>query len=342
MLTTLLALGLALFPAKAPRIAQERGSPELGIWIKSDEISSYGASGAAWDEMAAAASSLGSLDLSDQDDPDDSRLLAAAMVAVRLGQDVRPLRAVALAAMGTEDGGRTLALARNLPCLVFAVDLIGLPPDDDARFRAWLAAVRTETLDGRTLVSTHEQRPNNWGTWAGAARAAADVYLGDLADLKRCAQVHAGWMGYPKAYNRFSFGELDWQADRTKPVGINAPGTTIQGHSVDGVLPDDQRRAGGFTWPPPKENYVWEALQGATTTCVILDRAGMPEVWSWKSSAILRAVTWLHTQAEYPAEGDDTWIVPIVNAAYGAAFPFPSPTRHGKGPGFTDWHCPVH
>ena len=32
-----------------------------------------------------------------------------------------------------------------------------------------------------TLVSTHENRPNNWGTHAGAARAAVARYLGDSA-----------------------------------------------------------------------------------------------------------------------------------------------------------------
>ena len=42
----------------------------------------------------------------------------------------------------------------------------------------------------------------------------------------------------------------------------------------DGVLPDDQRRSGGFVWPPTKENYVWEALQGAIAQAVILHRAG--------------------------------------------------------------------
>jgi hypothetical protein len=167
-----------------------------------------------------------------------------------------------MAAIGTEVGGRTLALGRNLIGYVLAADLVGLPATEDARFRTWLQTCLTETLDGKTLKSCHEERPNNWGTHAGASRVAAALYLGDTAQVERCAQVFKGWLGDRASYAGFDYGDLSWQADPSKPVGINPRGAMIQGHSVDGVLPDDQRRAGGFTWPPPKENYVWEAMQG--------------------------------------------------------------------------------
>jgi len=335
-----LATILLAFAVEASGSAQERGSPEIGLWVHSTEILALAPAGAAWDAMASAGASLGSLDLSDQDDPDDSRLLAAAIVAVRLGQDVRPLRAVALAAMGTEDGGRTLALGRNLPCLVFAVDLIGLPADDDARFRTWLAGVRTEQLDGRTLVSTDEERGNNWRCWAGAARVAASAYLGDWQDVRRAALVQAGWMGVTRAYAGFEYGDLDWQSDPAHPVGILPPGATIQGHNLDGAQPEELRRAGGFTWPPPKENYCWEALQGVVVELVVLERVGI-DLWGVRQRAPLRAMRWLHAQANYPAEGDDGWIPYVINAKYGTSFPAPVPSRHGKGPGFTDWISPV-
>ena len=73
----------------------------------------------------------------------------------------------------------------------------------------------------------------------------------------------------PGAAAGFEYGDLSWQADPTKPVGINPVGAKRDGHSIDGVLPDDQRRSGGFVWPPTKENYVWEALQGAIAQAVI-------------------------------------------------------------------------
>jgi hypothetical protein len=102
------------------------------------------------------------------------------------------------------------------------------------------------------------------------------------------------------------------------------------------VLPDDQRRAGSFSWPPPKENYVYEALQGAVAQAVLLERAGH-DPWSWGERALLRAFVWLHEEADYPAEGDDTWLPHLVNDAYGTHFPAPVPSRPGKGMGFSDW-----
>lgn len=310
-------------------------SAQRGLWVNKDEILACSASGAAWDDLVRDAAALGAIRLSDQDEKDDSRLLAATIVAIKTGGDLRPLQAIALAAMGTEDGGRTLALGRNLQALVLAADLLEFNPEQRASFSTWLASVRYETLDGRTLVSTHEERGNNWHTHAGAARIAADLYLRDYQDLRRASQVLAGWMGYEKAYAGFEWGDLDWQADPAHPFGINPPGSTIQGHSVDGVLPDDQRRAGGFMWPPPKENYCYEAFQGFLVQLVLLDRAGLP-AWRWKSSAPLRAFSWLNVEAAYPAEGDDVWMPPIVNRIYGTDFAVLAGS-HGKALGWSEF-----
>ena len=54
-----------------------------------------------------------------------------------------------------------------------------------------------------------------------------------------------------------------------------------------------------------------------------------------------RAFEWLDEQARFPAAGDDTWMSPIVNRAYGRAFPAPVPSEPGKAMGFADWtHAP--
>jgi hypothetical protein len=102
------------------------------------------------------------------------------------------------------------------------------------------------------------------------------------------------------------------------------------------VLPDDQRRAGTFRWPPPKENYVYEGLQGALAEAVILHRAGY-DVFNWQDRALLRAFQWLHTQASFPATGDDSWEPYVVNKYYGTSFPAPVPSKPGKNVGWTDW-----
>jgi PKD repeat protein len=248
-----------------------------GIWTSAREIASLPTSGRAWDNLLSAAGhSTGSPNIADQADETDVHVLAKALVYARTGNETYRTQVIAAcrAAIGTEAGGRTLALGRNLIGYVLAADLVGLPDADDTAFRAWLRHCLTVKLEDRTLVSTHENRPNNWGTHAGASRAAVAAYLGDTAELARCAQVFRGWLGDRSAYAGFKYDDLSWQADASKPVGINARGATKNGYNVDGVLPDDQRRSGGFTWPPPKEDYVWEALQGAVAQAVILDRAG--------------------------------------------------------------------
>jgi hypothetical protein len=162
------------------------------------------------------------------------------------------------------------------------------------------------------------------------------LYLGDEADLAAAATVFKGWLGARDAYQGFQYGEPWWQASPKRPRGINKKGTTIDGFSVDGVLPDDQRRGGPFTWPPPKVPYVYEALQGALAQAVILDRKGY-DVWDWRERALLRAFAWLHDMAQYPAEGDDTWQPHVINRVYGTLFPAPTPAGAGKNVGWTDW-----
>jgi hypothetical protein len=320
--------------------AVEPAQAGKGIWIGAERLAALPTSGAAWENVLAEANeATGTPQLSNQDDDVNVRVLAKALVFARTGDERYRSEVIEACrrAIGTEDGGRTLALGRELAAYVIAADLVGLPPGDDAAFRGWLGSVRHESLDGRTLVSTHEDRPNNWGTHASASRAAVAVYLGDTADLQRVAAVFKGWLGDRAAYSGFDWGDLDWQANPAQPVGINPKGAVLQGHPVDGVLPDDQRRGGGFSWPPPGENYVWEALQGALATAVILSQAGYPDVWSWQDQALLRAVRWLHEQARFPAEGDDSWLPHLVNHYYGASFPAPVPARPGKNLGWTDW-----
>ncbi len=296
-------------------------------------------SGPAWQNVRAAADKdLGVPRVSDMNDNTDVLVLAKALVYVRTGET--KLRddvvAACAAAIGTETGGRTLALGRNLIGYVLAADLVEMHGDAGQRFAAWLRACLTEELAGKTLVSTHEDRPNNWGTHAGASRMAVARYLRDDAELARAAEVFKGWLGDRDAYAGFRYGDLSWQADPMKPVGINPAGATKSGHDLDGVLPDDQRRAGSFTWPPPQENYVYEALQGALAQAVILTRAGH-DPFNWQDQALRRAFQWLHSSCGYVAAGDDSWQPHVVNHFYGTSYPAPNPARPGKNVGWTDW-----
>lgn len=325
------------------------GSARPGIWISAAEVAQLPMSGSAWNNLLSTAnSSCGSVDLADQEQSTNVCIMAKALVFARTGQAQYRRDVVTainqIVAAGTYVG-RALALGRELGAYVIAADLIDLPSYDpvlDGLFRTTLRTLRTTYTSGAAsdLVDCHERRPNNWGAHCGATRAAIAVYLGDTADLARTAKVFKGYLGDRASYAGFSYGgpedDLSWQCDPTRPVGINPAGCTRNGLSIDGVLPDDQRRGGSFTTSPPKENYVWEALQGLLAQAVILNRAGYL-VWDWEDRALLRAVRWLHNVVSYPAEGDDTWQPHVVNHYYGTSFAAPVPARPGKNVGWTDW-----
>lgn len=333
----------------APSGVQDRGSvadsddtfaapnPNARIWITQSELGRLPTSGRAWNQLKSVADgSLGTAAIADQNSKHDIRTLAVALVFARTRQASYGTKArdAIMSAIGTESGD-ALALSRNLVSYVIAADLAGLPTSDDQRFRSWLRGL----LDagGRSsLRQTHEIRPNNHGTYAGASRAAAAAYLGDSEELARTAQVFRGYLGDRSAWSGFRYGEGSWQCDAGSPVGVNPVGCTKDGHPIDGALPDDQRRGGSFAWPPPRENYVYGALQGATVQAEILTRAGYP-AWEWQDRALLRAFQWLHTQAGYPATGDDQWQPWLVNKRSGSTFPATTPARPGKNMGFTDW-----
>ncbi|MBK9940113.1 MAG: alginate lyase family protein [Kouleothrix sp.] len=321
--------------------------PGPGMWVSRAELARLPMAGPAWSQLKAAADGkLGKPEIADQDSNHDVRTLAVALAYARTGEPGYRAKAAGavLAAIGTEQGDRTLALGRNLIAYIIAADLIdlkGYDPAGEQRFREWLAGVRYANLDGRTLISTHEKRPNNWGAHAGASRIAADIYLGDRDDLERAAQVLRGWLGDRAAYAAFEYdGDLSWQADPANPVGVNPAGATRDGHRIDGAIPDDMRRGGEFRWPPKRTNYPWGALEGALAQAELLARAGY-DPWSWSDRALLRAAEFLYeTDREvggWWAEGDDEWMPWVINHAYGASFPQALPARPGKNLGWSDW-----
>lgn len=334
-----LVLGTASLSCATPLGAETRS-----IWLSPAELLALPTSGAPWNSLAAEAiGDWGQPAISDIASKHDTATLAGALYAARLGDVAMRDKTVAAleAAVGTEQGGATLGLGRNLVAYVIAADLID---HRSPRFVTWVDQVRHADLEGRTLISTHEERPNNWGTHAGASRIAASLFVGDSADVARAAEVFHGWTGNRAVYAGFDFGELDWQADPALPVAVNPAGATRLGRNVDGVLPDDQRRCGcqiPSCGPFARENYVWEALQGAVVQAQLLARAGHPS-WQWQDRALYRAVSWLYTQAKYPAEGDDAWVPWLVNAAYASEFRTPRPggTRPGKNLAYTDWTHP--
>jgi hypothetical protein len=299
-------------------------------------------SGSAWTDLKARADlPVAAPNLSNQDDPNDVTALAKGLVYARTGiakyrdETITMLKA----AVGSEYPGDTLGIARGVAPLVLAADLVGWR---DPAWMTWLRNLRTWPNPDRayTLISMHEKRPNNWGTHAGAGRVAADLYLGDSADLARAAAVFKGYLGDRSSYASFTYGaDLTWQANPLAPVGVNPAGATRGGLNVDGIIPDDMRRGGSLpTVGADGVMYTWEALQGVVLQAELLYRAGYP-TWGWQSSAVLRAFTRIHALG-YPAAGDDMWQPWLVNRRYGTSFPAPTRTHPGKSFGYADWLYP--
>lgn len=318
--------------------------PKIGIWITREELAKLPTSGPAWDNLKEVADeAAGVPDLSDSDDNANIRVLAKALVFARTGEnnyyfDVHSaLKTITY--NDTEQGGDALALGRELAAYVISADLINLAENDsglDVQFKNKLRILLTKELDERSLQSTHEARPNNWGTHAGASRAAVSVYLGDSDEIERTARVFQGYLGDISVYDGFKFGDdLSWQCDPLHPVGINPKGCIKDGHLLDGSLPDEMRRGGSFQWPPNETYYPWEGLQGAVVQAEILSRAGYAS-WQRSDNALLRAVEFLYGIG-WAVQGDDEWQIWLINKAYGKNFPAESPARWGKNMGWTDW-----
>ena len=348
----LVTLVLALAAGAAPAAAQDGGAVRDGIWISPEELQSMPTSGPAWGQLDDFADApAGTADISDQDNEHDVHVLAAALVSARTGSDRLREKAAQgiMDVIGTEDGGRSLALARGLLPYVVAADLIDLEALDaerEKRFRDWLRGVRNEVLEPEsrpTLVTTHERAANNWGTHAGASRIAAAIYLDDRKDLARAAAVFKGFLGDRAAFKGFNYeDDLSWQSDPAKPVGVVPAGETKGGERLDGALPEDMRRGCPFQAEPCATRYPWEAMQGIAAQAEMLSRQGY-DAWQWEEEAVRRAAEYLFELNErspnedWAAPDGNQWIPWLLNARYGSGFPTQVPAQPGKGIGFADW-----
>jgi hypothetical protein len=292
--------------------------------------------------------------------------LAKALVAVRLGDSTT---AAALRdevvnllglVIGTESGASTLWIGRGVGAYVIAADIIDLPVThpqfDQIVFRPWLRSLLSREFEGRTLQSCQEDRPNNWGAHCGAARTAIAAYLDDRAEMAQAATVFQGWLGERQAYSGFKFDvdAFGWMSDaclasapECQFLPVNPPGAIVAGHNVDGVVVDDQRRAGAFSWPPMYTIYTYGALGGAVVQAGILQRFGF-DAWQWGNQALRRAVEWMYYdgagKAKWDTCGDSNkrYVLDLVDYAYGSNFIArmdcaPDPSREGRNIAWTSW-----
>jgi hypothetical protein len=303
--------------------------------------------------------------LADVDEETGNFVLAKALVAVRLDSKVSAglkddVVKIIGQAIGTENGANALAVGRNLAAYVIAADIIDLPkirPDfDESVFRPWLRSFATRKFTGRTLRSCQEDRPNNWGTHCGASRIAIAAYFNDQMGMTQAASVFQGWLGDRRSYSGFKFGPeaFSWVSDvclrsasSCQPVPVNPRGALVNGHNVDGVVVDDQRRTGEFTWPPKYTYYSYGGLGGAVVQAGILHRFGF-DAWQWGDRALKRAVEWMYYDGDRKPKWDTCddankrYVLDVVDHAYGSNFIermncAPEASKPGRNIAWTSW-----
>jgi hypothetical protein len=306
------------------------------------ELAVLPTSGSAWTSLKAVADgSLGTPNLTDQDNKHDVKTLAVALVANRLNSDTyrAKARAAILGAMGTERVGADnsiLALGRQLGAYVLSADLIGLSGPDDAAFRTWLSAIRTRNLGGHgryeTLKGTCEDSPHNWGTFACASLVAANLYLGDSAAIARSWLVFKGLAGDRIAYAGFQDLSSDPWACPGKaftPFNSLCPADTVRfGAFVKDVTRgDDPPTATGAGL-----SYTAEILQGVALQAELLSRAGYTDAWS----RLRPAFDWARRNGAMNHSSVDYHVTWWANERYGWSLPT-QPATSGRVFAYTDW-----
>jgi len=306
------------------------------------DVSALPTSGTGWSAVLNAAKQPITVNLADQDNQSDVTALAAGLVYSRTGDATYKAKVEAALKQvpGTEAGGRTLSLGRQLAGWVLAADLVDYR---DPAFLTWLSGVRTKNIGGHgrwyTLSQTHEDTANNWGTFAGASRIAASLYLGDTADVQRAAAVFRGWLGDAAAYDGFrATADFDtsWACGYPAwdPVNAKSCGTR------SGALVEDISR--GDAYPNATQvglSYSWEALQGVVLQALLLQNAGYTDVWQWEDQALLRAVQFMRNNKGFDSANFNAvnhWIPFVIDQVYGTTYASGAAGR-GRQFGFTDW-----
>lgn len=222
-------------------------------------------------------------------------------------------------------------IGRNLTGFIVAADMIDLKTVDPllhAQMVAWLRSIRVKllhernaTTNGSTDVyrvrsfeSMVRERPNNHGISGQQTLMAINMYLGDTVAIEEQAAMYRTWIGDTAEYTGFRFKPIGypWQAAESgvdpaynanpnlpKYVGINRPGSTIQGHPVDGCPPEEARRTHWdgtqnlpkeshvFSWPMGVSNYFWTVAAPWTGWIHLLERCGIPAL-SYGQNALQR------------------------------------------------------
>ena len=315
---------------------------QIGIWTSAAELKTIPASGPAWDVVLLGASQdCANPNVANQDDNTNVYVLAAAIVYARTADSRYKNKVVAacdkLVAKGNP-GGLTLAWGREVGAFAMAADLVGYRTP---AFETWLRNMAEVYKDdeGNTLQKTFKRRANNWGSHAFGALCAIYRYLNDKAALTAIREYWSKGVTGPNPGYKFG-DDISWHADEKNLRLFNPKGAIKKSINLDGAMPDDLRRGGKLQNPPGYTNYAWGFMQGQVMAARILERAGTP-IWAVGDSALYRAAYCLQVRFEklygdWAAHGDDEWLLPFLDKAYGTQWTQQQKKlwQHGKNAGW--------
>ena len=347
--------------------------PDAGIWISQSEIMSRPTSGAAWQAVLSDANaSWGSANVANQDSNHDQFVLAGALVCARTGQQCDKTRAGLVSAIGTENGGRWLAIGRNVLGYTIAADVMknsgNLTGTDLDRVSNWLAGFLTRTLANNN--SGVQEKLTPFGSGSNASAQEGSVYAAIAAYTKDTTKLAYVWnrfrlyscdrTGNPEQVIDISTGfNAGWSPETTynracaiNPKGsvkdINPDPSVTDNINIDGAIINDMRRGGNFKFPPGYTSYPWVGLEGYIPAAFVLHRAGYP-AFDISDKAVLRAVEYMcyldkNTTTNWWDSSRAAEAKHLVKLMYGYNDPQCSiayPTGGGRTFGFTDWTHPL-
>lgn len=337
-----------------------------GIWADVEKLRTRSTTGEAWRAIVADADDLGrgdeGADVADQDSNHDQLVLAASLVCVRLraADACQEAERGLLEAIGTEEGGRWLAIGRNLGSYVIAADVLGLradrePRSSGTRIDHWIRSFLTVELksnnSGDDAMFVPFSSGSNASAQEGFVYAAVAAYLRDRVALDRAWDAFRRYACDPSAPDPQKIDlrrgvEYGWAHDSGDPCAVNPKGSEKDGVRIDGALINDMRRGGAFAHPPEPTSYPWVGVEGFVPAALVLQRAGYP-AFEVADRAVLRSMDYLWWLRQVTGERD--WFdgkraaetIQIVNAVYGTEFPLKKPAGGGRTVGYTDWTHPV-
>ncbi|CAN5122882.1 hypothetical protein BH09PAT1_BH09PAT1_0930 [soil metagenome] len=351
-----------------------RGNTNNGIWISTAQVKSRPASGPEWDAMLATAqnASATGAQISNQDSDHDIYTLAMALVCVNQNNAAMcaKARSAVVGAINTEQGGRWLAVGRNLGSYIIAADLLNLhadanPASEGSRVEAWLNRFYTRTLQNNNDPTKQITfRDSAWGSASNSSAQEGFAYTILSLYLNKKEGVDWSWNGFRRyAGDRTSThyliaNDIGWHlysspshpgppADTDDPVGIQDAGSTKGGCRLDGAISNDMSRGGTYSCNPGFTPYPWVGLEGVVPAAVVFHRAGYP-AFTIANNAILRTHEYLWDVRQ--RTGNSGWfdgtraneVIHLVNVAYNKNFLMNTPVAgSGRTVDFTLWTHPI-